>query len=139
MTKKLSYRLLPLFFCLISNFAMADEVAVIGHKTLHKLDEITIQKLFTGRIIEIEGQPITVVNAKPGSAARNKFLASYLDQDEEKYIAYWTVRRFIGKGRPPRDVDPSSAVIQFVQTTPGAIGYIDTTDLQPDLNILNKK
>ncbi|WP_222428755.1 hypothetical protein [Denitratisoma sp. DHT3] len=118
---------------------MADGVAVIGSAELPKLDGVTIQKLFTGRIVEINGTRISVVNAVPGNAVRNRFLATFLNQNDEKYIAYWTVRKFIGKGQPPPELDSGAAVIRFVQSTPGAVGYIDAADLTPGLNVLSRK
>lgn len=100
---------------------------------------LTIQKLFTGKIVKLEGKNITVVNAAPGNAIRSRFLEAYLNQDEEKYIAYWTVRKFIGKGLPPPELDTSAAIINFVQSTPGAIGYIDVADLKAGVNVLSRK
>lgn len=132
-------KLLPLLLFLSAGPALADGVAIIGSAELPKLDNTTIQKLFTGRIVEINGTRISVVNAAPGNAVRNRFLTTFLNQDEEKYIAYWTVRKFIGKGQPPPELDSGAAVIRFVQSTPGAIGYVDAADLVPGLNVLNRK
>ena len=67
---------------------------------------------------------------------RNRFLQIFLNQDEDKYTAYWTVRRYIGKGASPREMAKSSDIISFVNSTPGAIGYINEADLQPGLNVL---
>ena len=119
--------------------AMAGEVLVIGHPGMGKLDGTAIQKIFTGRIVELGGSPIIAVNQPPGSPARNRFLEAFLGQDEEKYTAYWTVRRFIGKGLPPKDLSTASEIMQFVHTTPGAIAYIDAAELKPGLNILARK
>ncbi|QDX82483.1 hypothetical protein B9N43_15320 [Denitratisoma sp. DHT3] len=132
-------RLLSLLLLLSARSALADGVAVIGSAELPKLDGVTIQKLFTGRIVEINGTRISVVNAVPGNAVRNRFLATFLNQNDEKYIAYWTVRKFIGKGQPPPELDSGAAVIRFVQSTPGAVGYIDAADLTPGLNVLSRK
>lgn len=85
------------------------------------------------------GAPVIVVNAPPGSPVRNRFLNTYVEQDEERYVAYWTVRRFIGKGLPPKEMDSAAAVIEFVQKTPGAIGYVDAAELRPGLNVLARQ
>jgi ABC-type phosphate transport system substrate-binding protein len=84
----------------------------------------------------VDGVPVTAINANAGSDVRIRFLQLFLNQDEDKYIAYWTVRRYIGKGASPREMSKSSDVIRFVTSTPGAIGYIDASELQPGLNIL---
>lgn len=132
------YKLFLLLFCLFAGRAIADSVVVIGYAELPKLDNVTIRKLFTGRLIEIGGTTVTVVNAAPGSVLRKHFLAEFLNQDEEKYTAYWTVRKFIGLGSPPRELPSSAAIIGYVQSTPGAIGYIDQAYLKPGLNVLSK-
>ena len=114
----------------------AQGVVVIGHANLRKLDANTVMRIYMGRVIEVDGIPVTAINASSGSDLRVRFLRSFLNQDEEKYIAYWTVRRYIGKGAPPREITKSADLIRFVTTTPGAIGYVDAADVQPGLNVL---
>jgi ABC-type phosphate transport system substrate-binding protein len=114
----------------------ANGVVVIGHPTVKRLDTNTVARIYTGRVIEVDGVPITAVNAKAGTPIRNRFLQAFLSQDEDKYTAYWTVRRYIGKGASPREMNQSSEIIQFVTSTPGAIGYIDETEVRPGLNVL---
>jgi len=114
----------------------ADGVVVIGHPTVKRLDITTVARIYTGRVIEVDGVSITAVNAKAGTTIRNRFLQVFLNQDEDKYTAYWTVRRYIGKGASPRELNKSSDIIQFVTSTPGAIGYIDETEIRPGLNVL---
>ena len=116
----------------------AGGVVVIGHPNLKRVDAPTIAKIFTGKVIEVDGVSVTAVNASSGSPVRARFLQMYLNLDEDKYTAYWTVRRYIGKGAWPRELAKSSDVINFVNATPGAIGYIDEADLQPGVNVLLK-
>ncbi len=119
--------------------AQADNVVVIGHAQLPKLSAVALRKLYTGRSTEVNGAPVIVVNALPGSPVRSRFLSIYVEQDDERYVAYWTVRRFIGKGVPPRELESGTAIIDFVQKTPGAIGYIDAAELKPGLNVLARQ
>lgn len=114
----------------------SDSVLVIGHPGLAKTDMATLQRLYTGRAVELQGSTVQVVNAPSGSALRQRFLAIYLQQDNEQYRAYWTVRRHIGKGVPPRELATSAEVIQFVSSTPGAVGYIAADELRPGLNVI---
>jgi ABC-type phosphate transport system substrate-binding protein len=116
----------------------AGGVVVIGHPSLSRLDVATLEKIYTGRVIEVGGIAVKPVNANSGSAVRNRFLQIYLNEDEDKYTAYWTVRRYIGKGASPRELNSTADVINFVKSTPGAIGYIDEADVQPGINVLLK-
>ena len=133
------FRTLLLLLVLFGSGSYADNIVVIGHPTVARLDVATIQKIFTGRISEVDGFPITAINASVGSSSRTRFLHFFLSQDEDKYIAYWTVRRYIGKGVPPKEFATSADIISFVQSTPGAIGYIDETELKPGLNVVSRK
>lgn len=118
------------------NTSAADGVVVIGHSNLRRLDALTVAKIYTGKVIEVDGVPVTAINANSGSSVRNRFLRLYLNQDEDKYTAYWTVRRYIGKGASPRELPRSADVINYVNSTPGAIGYIDEADIQAGVNVL---
>ena len=124
--------------CMASELNAAGGVVVIGHPNLTRIDVATLEKIYTGRIIEVGGIPVNPVNANSGSAIRNRFLHLYLNEDEDRYTAYWTVRRYIGKGASPRELTSSADVINFVKSTPGAIGYIDEADVPPGINVLLK-
>ena len=130
--------LLVALACTAGELNAAGGVVVIGNANLIRLDATTLEKIYTGKVIEVEGKPVTAVNANSGSTLRNRFLQVYLNQDEDKYTAYWTVRRYIGKGASPREMSSSADVINFVQSTPGAIGYIDEADVPPGVNVLLK-
>ncbi|MBF0262206.1 MAG: hypothetical protein HQL97_10290 [Magnetococcales bacterium] len=140
MNKILITSLLSLSFWFPPSSSDAESVVVIGHPGLPKLDVTTIQKLYTGRSIEINGKSVTVVNVVPNNKTRKIFLEKFLAQDEEKYLAYWTVRRFIGKGTPPKELGSNEDVIAFVQSHADAIGYIsaDESRLPAGLNVLNE-
>lgn len=117
----------------------AGEIVVIGNSNVPKMDAATVQKIYTGKFISVAGVNVTPVGVKPGATARNRFLQEFLNQDEEKYTAYWTVRRYIGKGAPPAELASAADVISYVQTTPGAVGYIDETELRPGVNVIARR
>ncbi|WP_028870501.1 hypothetical protein [Psychromonas arctica] len=107
------------------------ELVIIGNsKTVFsELNTRIISRIYTGKIIEIEGVSVIPINSIQTTALRNKFLEKYLSQDENEYSAYWTVRRFIGKGTPPKELASVTDIINYVGETPGAIGYIDTDSI----------
>lgn len=117
--------------------AQADSgIVVVGHATLARIDAALVQRLYTGRAIEVLGQLATPLNLRSGHPLRQRFLAAYLDTDEDRYRAYWTVRRHVGKGAPPRDLDTVAELLEVVGRTPGAIGYVDASDLRPGINVI---
>lgn len=119
--------------------ALAGDVVVIGNSNVPKMDSGTVLKIYTGKFISVAGVSVTPVALKQGLALRSRFLQDYLGQDDEKYDAYWTVRRYIGKGTPPAEMATSADIINYVQSTPGGIGYIDAADLKPGINVVARK
>ena len=116
----------------------ADGVVVIGHPSLRRLDPGTVERIYTGKQVQVDDIFVTAVNADIGSGVRERFLMHYLKQDEGRYTGYWRVRRSIGQGKPPKELTKSIDVINFVNSTPGGIGYIKEEELQPGLNVLLK-
>ena len=115
-----------------------DAVVLIGHASVPHIDAATAQKLYTGRAVEIGGSAVYVFNAPAGSKARERFMANVMAMDEDKYIAYWTVRKHIGKGTPPREFKSAAELIEHVQANPGSMGYLLASELKPGLNVVLK-
>lgn len=116
--------------------AADDDLVVVGHASVPKLDLQTLQRLYTGRVVEVGGVSLVVANGAPGSAVRQRFLAQVMQQDDDKYRAYWTVRRHVGKGTPPRELRSTAEVLEFVQSTPGAVAYLTAAELKPGVNVV---
>lgn len=135
--KTLFTRLL-LASALLQALPVVADVVVVGNANLPKLDAETLNKIYTGRVIQVGGVSVVPVNLKAGNKLRGQFLSELLNSDDERYIAYWTVRRYIGKGVPPREMD-SSEILGFIQSTPGALGYVDGADVKPGMNVLLKR
>lgn len=117
--------------------AAADEgLVVVVNAPLRGLDAEALRRIYTGRMIELENQALRPVNLPPGHPVRKRFLALALQQDDDDYLAYWTVRRYVGKGAPPRELATPAEVVNYVRSTPGAIGYLDPADLKPGLTVV---
>jgi ABC-type phosphate transport system substrate-binding protein len=112
-------------------------VTVIANPQTPVLNEDMLQKVYLGKVIEVNGRPVIPVNLREGNATRKAFMEQVMSQQDDKYIAYWTVRRYIGKGSPPREFDTVEQQLEFVRTTPGAIGYVDeSVDLKQGVRTL---
>lgn len=113
-----------------------DDLVVVAYPSVPKLDLQTLQRLYTGRAVEVAGLSLVVANAAPGSSVRQRFLSQVVQLDDDRYRAYWTVRRHVGKGTPPRDLRSVAELVEFVQTTPGAVAYLTAAELKPGLNVV---
>ncbi len=119
--------------------AWAGAVVVIAHGNVHKLDAATVQRIYTGKVIEVDGVAVQPANLKAGQPLRQRFLNDYLQQAEDAYTGYWTVRRYIGKGTPPREFATVAEVLAYVSATPGAVAYLDEVDVPPAANIVLRR
>jgi len=131
-------KILLLLLLFIFNSAGADPV-IIGHVDTPALDQTTLQRIYTGKVVTLNGIRVTPVNLTSGNELRTNFIRNYLQEDEAEYVGYWTVRRYVGKGAPPQELKSSDEVLQFVINTAGAIGYIDEAELTAEVKVLLKK
>lgn len=100
-------------------------LVVVANPQTPMLDEDILQKVYLGKVVEVDGQPVIPVNLAKGTQLRRKFMEDVLSQDDDKFIAYWTVRRYIGKGSPPREFASVESQLEYLRNTPGAVGYAD--------------
>ena len=100
-------------------------LVVVANPETPMLDENTLQRIYLGKVVEIDGRPVIPVNLAKGTELRNKFMQQVLEQKDEKFVAYWTVRRYIGKGTPPKEFDSIQSQLEYLRNTPGAVGYAD--------------
>lgn len=113
--------------------AFAGEVVVIAHPSVPRLDNVAVERIYTGRVVELGGVRVMPFDLVVGHPLRGRFLARWLDRDEERYSAYWTVRRYVGKGGPPSQVPTVAEMIRLVSTTPGALGYVDEAEIRAEV------
>lgn len=102
-------------------------VVVICHPDLPTLDKTELFRIYTGRMVRIDDTAVYPVNLKHGAPARSAFFEKVLGKSDDDYVSYWIVRRAIGKGVPPPELDDPEQVLDFVRETPGAVGYLEKT------------
>lgn len=105
--------------------AEAGQLIVVAHEDTPALDVDTLQKIYLGKVIEIGGRPVVPINLLKGNVLRTAFMQQVMAQEDDKFIAYWTVRRYIGRGSPPREFVTVQEQLEFMRKTPGAVGYSD--------------
>lgn len=133
--------LLFLLLALLAPFSgrAQEALVIIAHGGVPKTDLATVQRLYTGRILSIADQPALPVNLPPGNPLRQQFLEVYLEQNEEQYTGYWLVRRYVGKGTPPREMASIEEILRFVGGTPGAVAYVPQSKVPKGANVVFKR
>jgi ABC-type phosphate transport system substrate-binding protein len=74
-----------------------------------------------------DGSPISAVDLRYGSSVRQRFSEQVLLRSASAVRNYWQQRIFTGRGVPPPELDSDEAVIRYVQSRRGAVGYVSET------------
>lgn len=125
--------------CAVSAFAADEGFAVIAHPGLAKTDLATLQRLYAGRALSVGEVSAIPVNLSSGSPLRQLFLQTVMGQSEDQYVAYWLVRRYVGKGAPPLELNTVEEVVAHVAAMPGALGYVPTDKVPKGANVIFRR
>ena len=69
-------------------------------------------------------EPIYPVDQGADAAVRQRFSESVLRRSVFAVRSYWQQLIFAGRGLPPPELESDEAVLRYVQSRPGAIGYV---------------
>ncbi len=78
---------------------------------------------------------VVPVNREASSMEREKFSEAVFNLSPQELAEYWNRLRFQGKLPPPVQTS-DQAVLGFVRSVPGAIGYINANQVPAEVKIL---
>lgn len=64
------------------------------------------------------------VDQSPDSGTRERFSEQVLRRSVFAVRSYWQQRIFAGRGLPPPELESDDAVLRYVRSRPGAVGYV---------------
>lgn len=102
---------------------------VIVHPQLKgsTLDRSTVAEAFLKKRIRWDdGEAIHPVDLPSQSPVREKFSPAVLKRSVAAVRSYWQQRIFSGRGVPPPEVASDEAVVRYVATHTGGIGYVSS-------------
>ena len=82
------------------------------------------------------GVQIQPVDMKEGSTLRDRFYTKVTGRGPAQMRSYWARQAFTGMSLPPKELSTEEAVLKFVATTPGAIGYVSRKNSEGDVNVI---
>ncbi len=100
-------------------YVIIDDDSPIKRLTRQQLAHIYLKKIQ----IDDRGVRWTPLNLEAASRFRRAFSRALFKQLPEEMEGYWNIQYFQGIS-PPYVVGSEEAMVSFVTTTPGAIGYI---------------
>lgn len=130
--------IIVLLFIISGGLAYAEDVIIVCNKsvTASSLSQDDIRDIFLGRkTVWDDGQKISFVTMKDGQA-HETFLETFVRKTAMQFDLYWKKQVFTGRARTPKAFSTSDGIIDFIERTDGAIGYIPATALEEDLKII---
>lgn len=73
-----------------------------------------------------DAEVIRPVDQHPDARVRTDFSGDVLRRSLSAMRSYWQQRIFSGRELPPPELDSDEAVVRFVASSPGAIGYVSS-------------
>ena len=103
----------------------AFKVVVNGSNPVTSLSKDELSKLFMKKTSTwADGRKVVPVDLAEGSSARTGFSESVHGKSVQAVKAYWQQMIFSGRQVPPSEKASPREVVAFVETNPGAVGYV---------------
>jgi ABC-type phosphate transport system substrate-binding protein len=83
-----------------------------------------------------DGSKAVPVNLPDDDPLRQKFDAGVLGLDPDRVSRYWIDRKVRGGERPPQRVSSESAVLRFVASNRGGVGYVKASAADSSVKIV---
>ena len=115
------------------------DVAVIVHPSNNaSIDDAAISRLFLGEVKSFPGGTF----AAPVDQKNNEICAEFhnqiLNKTTKDVRKIWARQVFTGGLKPPPALDGDDAVLQYVATTPDAIGYVQASRVNNKVKVIRK-
>lgn len=100
------------------------------------LDQNTLRNVYLKKIfVDGKGLRLTPVNLPSRAPMRVAFSRALLHMDDTQLQDYWDQQYFQGVS-PPYVLGSADAVVRFVATTPGAIGYVAPCQVDASVRVV---
>lgn len=124
---------------LLAQPALAGELLVVvsSNSTVRTLDRNQVRNIFLGKVSSFpDGQAAVPVDQPELSPLRDEFYEKVANCSAAEVKARWARLAFTGRGEPPRVANGSADIKKILNSTPGAVGYIDKADLDSSIKIV---
>ena len=124
---------------LLLPFSLRAEVLVVtaADNPTITLSKNQISDVFLGKVTALpDGTSVTPVDQPESNPLRDEFYLKVANKSAAQAKALWAKLYFTGRGLPPREGRDSGEVKKILNSTHGAIGYIDQSSLDSSVKVL---
>lgn len=120
--------------------SQADVLVVVSAKSaLTTLDKNQVRDVFLGKVTSLpDGRSAALIDQPESSPLREEFYSKVTNKSAAQAKAYWAKLSFTGRGVPPHESADSGDIKKMINSTPGAIGYIEKSALDDSVKVIFK-
>lgn len=135
-----SSMLVAAILCLFLGSASAEQLRVIANRSVPvaSLDQQQIRNIYLGKMkVWANGMKVEFVTLGKGDV-RDAFLKNYVKKNNSTFGRYWKKKVFTGGGKAPVSFKKERDLVEFVETTRGAIGFVTSGTNTDQVKILSE-
>ena len=112
--------------------------ALIGNKNVasEKLDAATVKAVFLGKKVAWDGAGRVILAVLKGGPVAEDFLKGAVEMSVSAFNNHWRRLAMTGGGTAPKSFDKEDELRKFVAETPGAIGFVDSANVDASVATL---
>jgi ABC-type phosphate transport system substrate-binding protein len=118
--------------------ASAQDVVLVANKgvQISEIKNADLRAIFTGEKTRFADGSHAVPVTLKGGAVHEVFLTKHLGESPDEFRAQWRKAVFTGQGSMPKAFDSESSLIEYVATTPGALGYVSRVSATDNVKLI---
>jgi ABC-type phosphate transport system substrate-binding protein len=137
--KTITIRLLAILavFTVVAASGFASPV-LIGNKNVaaEKLDAATVKSIFLGKKVAWDGAGRITLAVLKGGPVAEEYFKSAVEMTASAFNNHWRRLAMTGGGTAPKSFEKEEDLRKFVAETPGAVGFVDSTNADDSVVIL---
>jgi ABC-type phosphate transport system substrate-binding protein len=106
--------------------AAAQDVVLVANKgvQISEIRNADLRAIFMGEKTRFADGSHAVPVTLKGGAVHEVFLTKHVGESPDEFRAQWRKAVFTGQGSMPKAFGSEASLIEYVATTPGALGYV---------------
>jgi ABC-type phosphate transport system substrate-binding protein len=105
-----------------------------------ELSAAQIADIFLGKSSRFpDGSAAIPIDQPESSAERSEFYTRYVRKSAVEMKMHWSKLIFTGRGQPPRELQDASAVKALLAQNPATISYLDRSQVDATLRVLESQ
>lgn len=118
--------LLMLVIVFARTLVRGQDVTIVVNSSLpvSEITETQLRDIFIGARSRFDNGTRALPVLLKGGPVHEVFLHRHIGETPDEFRTRWRRAVFTGQGSMPKEFSSEAAVIQFIEVTPGAIGYV---------------